>query len=126
MFVAIWSPRFSPDGKHILFTANGGDRSKPRLNVQPLTTNNQGWVPRVAAHGYPMDLWLVDVETGQLELLAALAADDPYATWSPDGQHIALMSAAGLFLLDLTTGALTPLTNSPGFGAVDWHAGSRQ
>jgi Tol biopolymer transport system component len=67
-----------------------------------------------------MDLWLVDVATGQLELLAALAADDPTPAWSPDGRRLAYGSGAGIVVLDLTTGAATPLLAAAPLGAIDW------
>jgi Tol biopolymer transport system component len=118
-FTMIWAARFSPDGRSIVFSAAGGEGAQPRLKVsRPKTTG--GWPPRVAAHGFPLDLWLVDVETGKLELLAALAADDLYPAWSPDGKRLAIQSGDGLFLIDLASGAATTLTASPGFGALDW------
>lgn len=119
-FKMIWAARFSPDGRSIVFSAAGGEGVQPRLKIGRLKTTGGGWPPSVAAHGFPLDLWLVDVESGALELLAALDADDLYPVWSPDGKRLAIQSVEGLFLVDLTSGAVTVLTTSPGFGAVDW------
>jgi Tol biopolymer transport system component len=119
-FAAVWAPRFSRDGATILFTANGGDRSRPRLTVRPRGAGVDVGPPPVAAHGYAMDLWTVDVASGRLELLAALAADDLVPAWSPDGARLALGSAAGLAILDLATGDLSPRSPALPFGAIDW------
>ena len=123
-FTALGAARFAPDGASLLVLASGGDRSRPRLNVRPARPSGHGWPPPVAAHGYPMDLWLVDVASGRLELLAALAADDLAAAWSPDGGRLALSSSAGLYILDLTTADLSPRSTTPGFGSLDWSGGS--
>ena len=119
-FTTIWAARFSPDGRTVVFTAAGGDPSQPRLRIAPSRATGGGWPPSVAAHGFPLDLWSVDVATGKLELLAALAADDLYAVYAPDGRRLAIQSADGLFVVDLATAAVTPLTTAPGFGAIDW------
>jgi Tol biopolymer transport system component len=119
-FTTIWAARFSPDGRTMVFTAAGGDRSQPRLRIAPSRDTGGGWPPSVSAHGFPLDLWSVDIATGKLELLAALAADDLYAVYASDGRRLALQSADGLFVVDLTTGAVIPLTTAPGFGAIDW------
>jgi Tol biopolymer transport system component len=118
-FGTIWAPRFSPDGRSIAFSASGGDRSRPRFTIPP-QPRGQTWPPSVAAHGLPMDLWLVDVATGRIELLAALGADDPTPAWSPDGRRLAYGSGAGIVVLDLTTGATTPLMAGSPLGAIDW------
>jgi Tol biopolymer transport system component len=118
-FGTIWAPRFSPDGRFVAFGASGGDRSRPRFIIPP-QPRGQTWPPSVAAHGLPMDLWLVEVATGRLELLAALGADDPTPVWSPDGRCLAYGSGAGIVVLDLTTGAATPLLAASPLGAIDW------
>jgi Tol biopolymer transport system component len=122
-FLAVWAPRFSPDGRHVLFTAyspNPADRARPRLKVAPPGASGERWPPAVAAHGYPMDFWLVEVATGKLELLAALAGDDLFGAWAPDGQRLAYVTLGGLFVLDLATGVATSLATVPAYGGLDW------
>lgn len=120
-FKAIGAARFSPTGTYILFTAHGGDRSRPRLNVQLLRRTSLPWTPSVAAHGFPMDLWLIEVATGRLELLAAVGADDLYAVWSPDSNRLACLSGDGLFLIDLLTDTITSLPHSADASStLDW------
>lgn len=121
-FTSLWAPRFARDGATIFFTASGGDRSNPRLKVAPLRPSGQGWPAAVSAHGFPMDIWLVDPASGRLELLAALAADDLAIVPSPDGSRLALSSGAGLFFLDLASGSTTMRSPIPSFGSLDWRA----
>lgn len=121
-FAILWSARFSPDGRQLVVTAAGGPRATPRLTLTLPRATGQGWPPPVAAHGFPLDLWLIDVETGKLELLAALAADDLIAAWSPDGKRLALQSGDGLFVLEVATGTVALVTPTAGFGPFDWAA----
>lgn len=59
-------PRWSPDGKHILFVSNrGGD--------------NQ--------------LWIIDLDGGEARQLTTLSTEAGNAIWSRDGKHIAFVSA---------------------------------
>ncbi len=59
-------PRWSPDGKHILFESNrSGD--------------NQ--------------LWLIDLSGGEARLLTHISTEASNGIWSPDGKHIAFVSA---------------------------------
>jgi dipeptidyl aminopeptidase/acylaminoacyl peptidase len=59
-------PRWSPDGKHILFESNrSGD--------------NQ--------------LWVIALEGGEARQLSHISSEASIGTWSPDGKHIAFVSA---------------------------------
>lgn len=120
-FKATGAARFSPAGTHLLFTAHSVDRSRPRLNVQLPRRTSLPWAPSVVAHGFPMDLWLIEVATGRLELLAAVGADDLYAVWSPDGNRLACLSGDGLFLIDLLTDTITSLPHPvDASSTLDW------
>ncbi|MDZ4849146.1 MAG: S9 family peptidase [Pirellulaceae bacterium] len=58
-------PRFSPDGKSIVFQSNRSDS---------------------------MQLWLIDVQGGEARQLTSLATEASNAVWSPDGKKIAFLS----------------------------------
>src|SRR5262249_59794742 len=59
-------PRWSPDGKHLLFESNRGG-------------NNQ--------------LWVIALGGGEARQLTNISTDAGSALWSPDGKHIAFVSA---------------------------------
>ena len=51
---------------------------------------------------------------------ALLAYDDLALCWSPDGAWLAVSGAAGLKLVNLSDGAIRPVTSKGSFGAIDW------
>jgi hypothetical protein len=67
-----------------------------------------------------MNLWVVDVATGELELLAEVALDQPNLRWAPDGTRIFAHADAGLFAIDAATGETTRLANGYLHGTFDW------
>jgi Tol biopolymer transport system component len=91
-FLSLRAPRFSPDGRQLVFAASGGPESGAPAGLP-------GWLepPAALAHGQPWDLWVVDVDGSNLRRLAALREDEPQAAFSPDGRELAVMSAGGLY-----------------------------
>jgi Tol biopolymer transport system component/DNA-binding winged helix-turn-helix (wHTH) protein len=102
---AVMNPRWSPDGKLIVFMdLSGGDRR--RMND---TT--------------PTRIYVVSVEGGAPSLVLAGRAGDP--TWAPDGNSIAYASSAGpngseVSILDIQTQKSTTLPGSKGLGSPRW------
>lgn len=85
------SPRFSPDGKRLLFT------NFKRMNP---------------------DLYLLELETGRVNLISSRPGPNSAPSWSPDGKKVVLSlrgtkGSLDLFLLNLNDGSLTPLTQTP-------------
>jgi hypothetical protein len=87
-----WYPRFSPDGKQILFV-----RSK------------KGWVSEQDANRpEKWDQYVMDREGGNLHMVAA---DASWGTWV-DGQRILIARKTSLLIKDLGTGAETLLLDA--------------
>jgi Tol biopolymer transport system component len=127
-FAAIYAPlRFSPDGRVLAFAAadaldqptgqsNGAEKSHfpamLRNFFQPAPLN---------AHGlYPADVWLADVETGQLTRLTQLAEDHPAPVWSSSGRYLAFMGRLGIYFVDVTTHVAIRITDQGVDGQLDW------
>jgi len=104
------SPRWSPDGRHILFTsASRSDDGESHLFILDIasgatedlgTGNNPAWSPAgdqivyqgCATENEACGLWVLDAENGQRRQLTTVESDS-HPAWSPDGQLIAFMSA---------------------------------
>jgi Tol biopolymer transport system component len=67
-------PVWSPDGQHIAFVL----AEKPPPGVVRMRSN--------------LDIYTLNVETGELRQLTQDRASDEWPTWSPDGQRIAFVS----------------------------------
>lgn len=118
---AAW-PRFSPDGRRLVFSAISPFTPVP--TVTPLPGRNAGWVPVAEAsavrHGLPMDLYAVHVDGSGLARLTTVGEDSPQATWSPDGKRLAIVSGGGTYVLPVGTVDLQVIDAAGGHGAIDW------
>ena len=87
----------------------------------------------VSDRGGQVDLWLTDIETGQLWRLTNDTAIESYPVWSPDGTQLAYVvedqrAIRDLWLLDLRDGSKRQLTHeAPPFDVrrPAWLAGGR-
>lgn len=134
-FSAMFGPRFSPDGKSIVFAESGvpkkqlpgvqGRVAQPPVAaaVSPLRLASifARWLGRPAMHGYPWDLFLVNPDGTKFDRLTQLGADSPVPVWSQDGKAIAFFEATGIYLLDMTNKQLYPVSTPGGYGGFDWH-----
>lgn len=129
------APRFSPDGRRIVFSAiapmapvpvptaparRGTTGSPPLAQGAPLSL-----VRAVRAHGLPMDVFVVGVEGGAPRRLTELGEDNPAAVWSPDGKEIAILAGGGIYLMNADGSALTSIDQRGGHGKIDWRPGSK-
>jgi Tol biopolymer transport system component len=118
-FLAMASPRFSPDGGRIAFAAAHDPGLTPprRSGRRPLGVLGAAvaW-----AHGLPMDIWVVNTDGHGLQQLTQLGEDDPIPAWSPDGRWIAFSAAAGLYLLDPARREVKLLHLDAGGGGITW------
>jgi Tol biopolymer transport system component len=119
-FAGLRWPRFSPDGSSIAFgavEAANADLSPPACR----TGLHWPWQPRIAAaHGPPIDIWLITSSGGEPRKVADLREDDPYLAWSPDGTAMAVIATCGLYRLSL--GSEEPQKIGPGGTQlqIDW------
>ena len=102
-FSILQSPRFSPDGTRLVFAGAGSNLSGSRDNASAEGAWRRALVPRVArAHGgTPWNLW-VSRDGGKPEQITQIGEDLIYATWSPDGEKIALVTDIAVYLIEPT------------------------
>jgi WD40-like Beta Propeller Repeat len=114
------SPVFTPDEKNIIFSGITG--GSPALSWLDQLTG----VHTAYADGSPADWWSVPVAGGEPHQMTHISDSSMYATYAPDGQHIAYISASGLFVMKPDGSDIVPLLSitdlpgSVGTATVDW------
>lgn len=110
-FWYLQTPRFSPDGSTIAFSAAGRTAGR--------APGSAGG--RQAHLGVPSYLYLVDA-TGRNLREVTRTDDDVWPAWSPDGAKIAYVSGLALHVLDVASGAVTDLASGEnyGYGELVW------
>ena len=100
-----WDPSWSPDGKHIAFTANGrpGD-----------------W----GARGGDLEIYVMDANGANPRKLTENHRQDTDPAWSPDGKRIAYTSTIDrnqeVYVMDVDGGSQLRLTNSGDVHIHNW------
>lgn len=105
-FQSLHRPRFSPDGRSLIFAAAGGPAGPAGAGGgeaapgRPTPGALLGWLlpGRASAHGQPQDLWTIRTDGTGLRRLTSLNLDEPSPAWSPDGSQIAFLASDGLYL----------------------------
>ena len=118
------SPRFSPDGKQIVFSAIAP--MAPIPTVTPVRRSGLDGLgallaPRAAeAHGLPMDVFVVSVDGGPARRLTQLGEDSPTVAWSPDGKRIVILAGGGIYVMNGDGSEFTNVDSKGGHGSIDW------
>ena len=113
-------PRFSPDGTSIAFSAvTIGSGQAPRP-AQP-AARRWPWQPQTAAaHGFPMDVWIVSAAGGEPRRLTNFLEDEPYPAWSPDGGTVAIIATGGLYTVPAAGGQPKKVGLGGTLVQIDW------
>lgn len=142
-----WAGAWSPDGRSIAFSLNyprPADIVTMDTAIGELVNLTRSDAHDSAAHWSPdgarivfysdrdgdNEIYVMDAGGSNLERLTDNPANDWTPNWSPDGRQIVFASdrgsegngAMGLYLLDLQTGAVTPLATPAGAGSPFWAA----
>jgi Tol biopolymer transport system component len=126
-FSDLAAPRFSPDGKQLVFTARGGPVTDPQGN--PIKTSSRSPIqallelfepPIAEAHGAPWDVWVINTDGTGLRRLPAAREDAPMAIFSPDGHQIVMMGAGGIYVMEPDGSNLRKIDPLGDHGGLDW------
>jgi Tol biopolymer transport system component len=113
-FLDLAYPRFAPVGEWIAFAA-----------VTPIALHDNLFdtlfgAAVAYAHGLPSDIWLIRSDGLGLHQVAAVSADDPSVSWSPDGSQLFIYGGSGSAIVDVATGELARYAFLSGYGATAW------
>jgi hypothetical protein len=112
------APIFSPDGQSLLFSA-----PVPVQSYQPDWLDKLMGVHIAKAHSnIPSDWWSVPVGGGDITQLTNIQSAGLFASFAPDGKHIASYSLNGIFVMKPDGSELTMLIPNPQSlpGTVTW------
>jgi Tol biopolymer transport system component len=131
-FEAVDAPFFSLDGTQVFFSAVGDG---PGSSASAVTfAALPGWLDwlmgaraaeaanarRPPAHNVPSDWWVMPVEGGAPTRLTEVYDTGMFGDISPDGEHIAYISATGLYLMRTDGSDLRQLLTLSGYGTLEW------
>jgi len=118
-FLAIASPRFSPDGAWIAFAAVGEAMAwRKQLWLGAPTWGASLSMP--VRHGFSWEIWRVRPDGSDLERLTELGEDEPTVAWSPDGRALAVHGGLGLTIIDISNVGPPRQVGPGGFGSIGW------
>lgn len=111
------APIFSPDGQTLIFSA-----PVPAQAYQPNWLDKLMGVRVAKAHNVPSDWWSVPVTGGDITQLTNIQTTNLFASFAPDGKHIASHSTSGIFVMKPDGSELTMLVPNPQAvpGTVTW------
>jgi TolB protein len=129
--IAYVAVRGQPPSQHFQLIVADADGENPKVILEssqpimsPAWSPDEQWLAYVSFENRLSGVYVQKVHTGERQLVSARVGVNGAPAYSPDGTHLALtLSGAGgnldIWLLDLSTQALTRLTDDP---AVDTEA----
>jgi Tol biopolymer transport system component len=98
-FHSIYSPRLSPDGQSVAFSAWGRTGTSVPAKGLALDALLNPLQPAVAeAHTLSWDVWRIGADGSGLQGIVEIGTDEQSLAWMPDGQAIAIARFGGLYL----------------------------
>jgi Tol biopolymer transport system component len=123
-FQAIDAPLFAPDNSAIIFSAVETEPTAALSIWDRLLGVLPNWGLGVAeAHAVPSDWWRITLDGGESERLTNLNAIGLYGDFSPDGRHIAFISADGVNVMNPDGSGVFQLIKIPTVGTINWVPG---
>ncbi len=119
----IRSPRFSPDGKTIAFTAAEVPQAVREQRV--VGRRHARPAPAPERHGgIVSNVWTIDAGGGgSPRLFARIDDDDPSLTFSADGKHLFVMGVHALYDISVASGAIARLSDGAMPSQIAWSPG---
>jgi Tol biopolymer transport system component len=116
-FPSVDAQFFSPDGKTLVFNGVGEGQS-PALSFLDQLLGVQA----AQAHNVPSDWWSIQLDSADAKpiRLTTLYDTGMYGDFSPDGQHIAFLSASGMYEMDPLGEKVSPLIQIKSLGTLEW------
>ncbi len=136
------SPAWSPDCSRIAFVSNRGGSAQiyvmnadgsgaralttaGRYNTSPAWSRKGGKIAFTARDEYnSFDLFVLDLETGNVERLTQDQGNNEEASWSPDGNYLVFTSTrdggSRLFIMTADGRYQAPITDAGGFETPAW------
>jgi hypothetical protein len=121
------SPRFSPDGATIAFASADQTGASAPVGVRyvALHRDRSGspWAEMPGAallDGLPEDIWTVPAAGGGPVRIADLKEDLPTLAWNGDGKHIFVIGSAGLYDVNVESGAVDRIGEGVFHGQIAW------
>lgn len=113
------APRYSPDGTKIAFASadQTGARSQSAAYVSAAPFGREA---APALNGLPEDIWTIDAAGGAPVRVADLKEDLPALTWGRDGKRIYVIGSAGLYDVNVETGAVSRLGDGAFHAQLAW------
>ena len=122
-FTTIDNPRFSHDGKLLIFsspTYKSASLSQPEADSLSETFDTFLGIHTALAHSVPSFLWIVTASGGEPKRLTRINEYGITADFSPDDQHIAFASSNGIYVMNTDGSDLVRISTQINGKSLQW------